>query len=811
MPLLGGVRPPLAALLCLLLAVAAVTLVGIGRAGHGDASRPAGEAERAVARDAAADLHASVTAHADALRESASAFTATAAEGTAPAAALKSLVPPDTSGRGAALLDSGSGRLLAGSGESLPLSAVHAAQARPGGRALAPTLVPDAGAGPRLLYFARVTVPGSGPRIRWLLAVSETVQVPKVHGDGRSVRLLLPGGRPLASSGSADLPQAAPSPAPSPSSTGIQRRVPLPADTAAPLPATDAGLTARAAAAAAAPGAADAGSLLGADSDGRRTVAGWAAVGTDADARDLPMTVFTYRTARSGAAAAAHSVFAAEAAGALVVLALLVWLVLWLTVQRPLLRLHLSATRLASATAAGRRDPRGELGRPVPVPRFGEPARIGRALESLRRQAQHGEAPPAPLPGGTGRGPGLRALVVVCAAVLAAWSLPLLFLLNQVDAASAVPEDQVLTQQSRTQSAADRTRASLEQATLELGSVAPRVGAGSTAQRRAALRSFLRHHGRFRSVYLVDGAGRAHEHEGAAPLRTVHSAPSGTGILSVSSTGRVPAVAAHVPVTVVSGGKQTPTTEQVYGEIDESRLADRLKRPGLGDTYLVDGAHRVLAASVGFTAYQQLPGQGLTALTADTAAGDAKHRHPESGVVGGGRRGLAAHAAVAAAVPLAATGPTQALDWQVVAAEPAQALPLAAYETQWFTMLAGLLGLTVSLACLGWLHVVVVRPTRSLAVLAVNLAEGDRRTVLYPVHHDEVGSVTRGFELLRQALTREGRRPAAGSTAPAAPRPPADPFASVGHGVPTRVTWGTPAQYGEAGAPGSAHHPAPRI
>jgi hypothetical protein len=320
---------------------------------------------------------------------------------------------------------------------------------------------------------------------------------------------------------------------------------------------------------------------------------------------------------------------------------------------------------------------------------------------------------------------------------------------------------------------------------------------------------------------------------GDQPLRTVTSTPRGVGIVSVSSTGRIPAVAAHVPVTVISGGKQTTTSEQVYGEIDEDHLDDRLHRPGLGDTYLVDGDRRVLAASVGFTAYQQLPDPGLTALAIRTLAGDAAHRRATSGVVGGERRGVSSHAAVAAAVPLAASGPTEALDWQIVSADPAQSLPLAPYETQWHTMLAGLLGLTVSIACLGWLHVVVVRPARSLAALAVRLAEGDRRTIFYPVHHDEVGSVTRGFELLRQTLARDGRRPGdrpePGRTPPVTPggRPAtgtggpqgADGFTRSngpgglvgpgGHTGPARVTWGTSAQPEGPAPSGNVHQPAP--
>ena len=68
-------------------------------------------------------------------------------------------------------------------------------------------------------------------------------------------------------------------------------------------------------------------------------------------------------------------------------------------------------------------------------------------------------------------------------------------------------------------------------------------------------------------------------------------------------------------------------------------------------------------------------------------------------------------------------------------------------------------------ACLGWLHIVVVRPLRDLADQAEKLADGDRRTVLFPHHHDEVGAVTRSLELLRQQLQNQRRR----DTPPTAP------------------------------------------
>ncbi len=58
----------------------------------------------------------------------------------------------------------------------------------------------------------------------------------------------------------------------------------------------------------------------------------------------------------------------------------------------------------------------------------------------------------------------------------------------------------------------------------------------------------------------------------------------------------------------------------------------------------------------------------------------------------------------------------------------------------------------------------MVRPLRDLALRAEALADGDRRTVVYPTHHDEVGAVTRSLEVIRLQLLEQRKRDAAGTT-----------------------------------------------
>src|SRR5262249_52978317 len=92
-----------------------------------------------------------------------------------------------------------------------------------------------------------------------------------------------------------------------------------------------------------------------------------------------------------------------RAAGALAVLALLLWLALHFTLQRPLLRLYLSAGRLARGAPQDGPAAWEELSRPVPVHGFGGLARTGRAREAPRRQVlREGGPARAGLPGAGG-------------------------------------------------------------------------------------------------------------------------------------------------------------------------------------------------------------------------------------------------------------------------------------------------------------------------------------------------------------------------------------------------------------------------
>ncbi|MEU9112381.1 HAMP domain-containing protein [Streptomyces sp. NPDC048483] len=752
MPLLGGVRPPIAALLCTLLAIAAFSAVGLGTVHERDVPQAVSDAEQQIAADTAASVATSVTARATALRRSAASVTPAA--GTTPAQMMKSLLPARPSAgrsvQGGVLLVPSTRKQLAAGGEPVPLSEVDVtALARTDAGDIMPRLVTTGDAGPRLLFFAQVAMPapgrnkdenadqardldegqGSGRRTL-LLVVSEKVLAPQVYGDGRTGQLVDRKGQVLATT-----------------ATGGPARAPGTSDQAL--------LAAVERAANAGSGTVDSsGSLLGDGHDGLRRVAGWASVAAADDkglTSGLGLRLLTFRDVPPAKGGPDYTRFAIVVAGALLVIAVLVTVALWRLVQRPLLRLHLSAARLARGALEP--EARKELARPVPDPAFGELGRTGRALESIRRQLLGETGPEPALP--VRRRPGVRSVVVACVLVIATWGVPMLFLVHRVQAGKAVPAAALADQQARTEAAADRVRQVLGQSYTDLREVASAASGQSRERTTEALRRALAGHPKYRSLYVLDRTGAILTRVGEEPLRTLVHAPTGSGITRVNTSGRIPSIAAYAQIPSAKNAKGAAPAV-LFAEIDVNALNSLLSRPGLGSVWLTDEHRRVLAASVGFQAFQPLPSQGFTRLVARTEAAPGTVGSPVSAVLHA-ETTPGAGPSVAAAAPLAQTGPAAALGWRVVSAEPAAALKLTVYQAQARTMLAGLLALAAGIACLGWLHIVVVRPLRALAGCAERLAGGDRRTVLYPVHHDECGSVARSLELLRQALADRGR------------------------------------------------------
>jgi HAMP domain-containing protein len=722
MPLLGGIRPPVAALLVLLLLVAGATALSLGRQDNRDVPEAVLTSQQHVAEDGATALRASLDESTTDLRRAAAMFNAS--DPVSPDAVLSSLAKVYRKWRGTAVVDLPSGRLLAAHGENVPLAAVDSGNLPNG---LPPRLVTLKSGETRLLVFAVLSWPGR----QQLLIASDSLQVPGITtGEDRTLQVMSAKGQVLA----ADGPGADAKSATSLATESVRRlHGTRPSETASS-------------------GGFDgpSGFLLGGSKHGRRTVAGFAAVTpgqgtTDASLSGaLGLSVVTSVSVLQDPSSTSHQLFGILAAGALLALAALVTFILIRTLQKPLLRLHIEARRLT----------RGDLTRPVTVPRFGEPARIGTSLESLRKQLVSGQSP-----GGRAVSrrqddrTGLRTVLVVCAVVLLSWAAPLLFLLNRADTTAKVPQQLVTDQRQRTETAANRVREGLNEGYVDLNSVASSINGSDPAQIHRILETTLAEHGRYRNLYVVDSHGGIITRSGPS-ARTSRSARTHDGVALVNHSGKEPLIAAVATVQDTKSGEK----RYVVGEFEISFLDGILSRPGLGTVWLLDEDRRVIASNKGFRAFTRLPDERVS----DTAESAADSRTATGLLLHSGKP------AVTAAVPFRKDDQAGRLKWQVASLQPASWMALPEYEAQRHTTLAGLLGLATATTCLGWLHIVVIRPLRSLAETAEALAEGDRKTVLFPRHHDEVGSVVRSLELIRQLLAGQGRARPGASTAGAA-------------------------------------------
>jgi HAMP domain-containing protein len=750
MAVLGGVRPPLVALPVLLTLVAGLTVFAVGS----DAERGVPEAvlssQQHIAEDGAVALQGAVDQSVSDLRVAAADFggsTSVPADGM-----LTRLDRAYRKWRGTAVVDLSTGRLLASQGEAVPLGKVNlrGLSANP-----PPALVRDDSGVTRLLVFATLSQGGR----QELLVASQSLKLPGISvSSDHTLDVVDRDGSTLLSAGPG-------------SATDRAKAL---AGTAA-REAQSKGQSDTAAA-----GGFDgpSGSLVRAADGNTRTAVGYAAVARGLASKESPSSglgltvVTTVQTQRHGAGTGDLRL-ALLAAAVLLALAAGVTATLHLVVQRPVLRLRREALRLGS----------GDLTAPVRVPRFGEPARVGAALEALRRQLRSRGGPsqetvvqpPAKgrvLPG-TGRGRrrlGVRTVLVVCAFALLAWPASMLLTLGGTlpHPAAVVPRLISDDQRQRTETTADRVRRGINDGYADLTHLATVIDASRPEEARKVLDRSLEQHGRYRSLYVVDGAGKILVRAGDEP-RTPMKVRVRTGVRQTNTSG-TEAVLAAVAAQPAKGAPARSQRHYVVGEFKVQYLTGILNRPGLGSVWLVDSAHRVIASNKGFVAFGRVSDSRLRAQmkAVRTTKGSAElllgWRDP----------------AVAAVAPFNdKRGVASALGWKVASIRPVFWIGLPEYEAQRRIMLVGLLGLTAGALCLGWLHLVVVRPLREIAQGAEALVAGDRRTVLYPRYHDQVGSVARSLELIRQRLPRAGTPPAPGSpdgahtpsTSPSGPGP----------------------------------------
>ncbi|MGW2059057.1 HAMP domain-containing protein, partial [Streptomyces sp. NPDC001840] len=342
---------------------------------------------------------------------------------------------------------------------------------------------------------------------------------------------------------------------------------------------------------------------------GERPVAGYATLaapeaGGSTDATGLGLSVVTLVTAPENTSRTDDPMFGVWSAGALLLVGALAVGLLLGTVQRPLLRL----------VAESRRLMRGDLTRPVTVPRFGEARRIGDVLEQLRLQLLGASAPGASTRGKRPRGQcvGTRALLAGGGILLLIWSAPMMLVLNRAGDTLIVPQQLVSDQRDRTDTVTDRVRRALNEGYADLLSVATLIGDQTGAgDMTTVLERTMTEHPRYSSLYVLSPDGTVLAQAGDSPADPSAKRPGNEPIAVLGDGSKEPRITGYAELPGRDGAL-------VVGQFRIDFLNSLLKRPGLGQVRIVDAEHRVLGSNTGYRAFEKLPSARLESLVEAT-------------------------------------------------------------------------------------------------------------------------------------------------------------------------------------------------
>ncbi|MGI8807291.1 MAG: HAMP domain-containing protein [Acidimicrobiales bacterium] len=306
-----------------------------------------------------------------------------------------------------------------------------------------------------------------------------------------------------------------------------------------------------------------------------------------------------------------------------------------------------------------------------------------------------------------------------------------------------VPDVLLDFQESVTQGAAQSVRRGLNEGVEDLqqfaGVIAKTDPAGEAEE--ASLKALADAHGRYRSLYLLDGdrvvtsVGDAPE---LGPLKGTNLL-AGAGILDAREANGLPLIQQFAPVP---GGK----SRVVVGHYDHTFFRYALDPVAPGSAWVVNRDGRIVASLGRFAPFDELPSGVLRdAAKAATGGGSGARR------AGGGIDS----ATIVAYAPVNGPGPAGQLGWGFVTSRRIATLALPEVRLRRQAMVvAVVLGVAV-LAIFGWIWVVVVTPILRLQKEAERLAYGDLSKAVEIVRYDEIGLIARALERIRVLVIRQ--------------------------------------------------------
>lgn len=324
--------------------------------------------------------------------------------------------------------------------------------------------------------------------------------------------------------------------------------------------------------------------------------------------------------------------------------------------------------------------------------------------------------------------------VGLTAVAILGWSAWVLVTVGRQDV--VVPDAVVTSARNQTTAATEALRRSLNDGLADLTSFASLTDGGAPVDVRSSLDDLIAGQSRYRSVYVADQSGSATSVVGRPPLRTAEPLPAEPGLLLRRGDAPVPVLFAYAPL---------PNGQALVGEFDLDHISRLLGRAP-GSVRLVDNGLRTISATDGFVAFADL----------ERELRDSAIESGEGGPVARTQEGTAGRALVVAA-PLRG-GATGKLGWTVVAEQPVTDLALPGNELRRNAMVAALVAAIFALLLFGWQYLLLIRPLRRVAEAADEIVAGRYKSVIYPQHQDQIGTIASCLEICRQALTDGVRR-----------------------------------------------------
>jgi hypothetical protein len=287
---------------------------------------------------------------------------------------------------------------------------------------------------------------------------------------------------------------------------------------------------------------------------------------------------------------------------------------------------------------------------------------------------------------------------------------------------------------------ADSVRRSLDEGMSDMKVLSRFSGRNDEVGLRTSMEQMVARETRYRSVYLVDMAGRVIVHVGRPPLRAEGRLPvDEEDVHQYNTSGRLPVIFAH---SRLPDGQHAVVTE-----FDVEHISGLL-RQSAGRVRVVDPGLRTIADTEGYLAFQELSDDSLR-----RSVGEARLGTPGAKVVE-----TPTGPSVVASVAISGSRSASMLAWVVVTDQPIAALNLPGNELRRRALVTSLLGAAIALLHCGWHELMLVRPLRRTAVAGQRLVNGDTKSMIFPVRQDQIGTITSCLEICRQALADGAHR-----------------------------------------------------